>query len=51
LTAWGEADGPVELSTSSGRVLSVRLKRDNGVWKPSLSGEGRVVYHAQLAEI
>ncbi|MDB4874110.1 MAG: Diaminopimelate epimerase [Gemmatimonadetes bacterium] len=51
LTAWGEASGTVELETSSGRVLSVRLNRDGDMWIPSLSGEGRVVYQAQLSEV
>ena len=51
LTAWGEVNGPVELKTGSGRLLRVRLERDAACWKPSLAGEGRVVYQGQLAEI
>lgn len=51
LTVWGEANGPVELKTGSGRLLRVRLEHDGGCWKPSLAGEGRVVYQGQLAEI
>lgn len=51
LTIWGETIGPVELKTSSGRLLRVRLERDGMCWKPSLAGEGRVVYQGQLAEI
>jgi diaminopimelate epimerase len=51
LTAWSKAAGTVDLETSSGRVLSVRLNRDGAMWIPSLSGEGRVVYQAQLSEI
>jgi diaminopimelate epimerase len=51
LTAWGEANGPVELQTGSGRLLRVRLERDGACWKPSLAGEARVVYQGQLAEI
>jgi diaminopimelate epimerase len=50
LTHWGEASGPVELETRSGRVLRVRLKRANGGWSPSLAGEGRIVYQGTLAE-
>ena len=50
LTDWGEASGPVELETSSGRVLRVRLDRTSGGWSPSLAGEGRVVYQGTLAE-
>ncbi len=51
LTEWGDASGPVELEMRSGRVLTVRLERDGTRWKPSLSGEGRVVYKGQLSEI
>lgn len=51
LTAWGEVNGPVELKTGSGRLLRVRLEHADGCWKPSLAGEGRVVYQGQLAEI
>lgn len=51
LTAWGEVSGPVELDTSSGRLLRVRLERAGASWRPSLAGEGRVVYKGQLAEI
>jgi diaminopimelate epimerase len=51
LTVWDRATGPVELETSSGRILTVRLRRDGEAWLPSLSGEGRVVYKAALSEI
>lgn len=50
LTVWGAASGPIELETSSGRVLRVRLERSGEHWSPSLSGEGRVVYQGMLAE-
>jgi diaminopimelate epimerase len=51
LAAWGEAEAPIDLETASGRVLSITLRRTEGEWHPSLSGEGRVVYQAQLSEI
>lgn len=52
LTAWGEARGPVELVTRSGRTLRVRLRRDDsGAWLPSLAGEARVVFRGELAEV
>lgn len=53
LRAWGQATGGevVELLTSSGRTLRVRLRQDGDSWYPSLSGEGRVVYQAQLSEV
>ncbi len=51
LNEWGRQSGAVDLETSSGEVLTVRFLRDGERWLPSLSGEGRVVYQAQLAEI
>lgn len=51
LTEWGEASGPVELVTRSGRSLHVRLRRDGeGRWLPSLSGSAVVVFRGELAE-
>jgi diaminopimelate epimerase len=50
LTTWNEASGPVQLETRSGKSLRVRLRRDESTWKPSLSGEGRIVYQGVLAE-
>jgi len=51
LTAWGEAHGPVELETRSGLGLRVRPERDASAWRPSLSGDARVVYTGQLSEL
>jgi diaminopimelate epimerase len=51
LTIWNEASGAVEIETTSGRPLRVRLERDRTCWKPSLAGEGRVVYQGSLSEI
>ena len=51
LTAWGKATGPVELETSSGRTLRVRLRRSGELWYPTLIGEGRVVFEGRLSEI
>jgi diaminopimelate epimerase len=51
LTTWGQASGPVELETRSGRILRVRLRRDGSAWLPTLSGEGRVVFQGKLSEI
>jgi diaminopimelate epimerase len=47
----GEAGERVALTTRSGRVLRVRLKRAGESWQPSLSGEARVVFQGQLGEI
>jgi diaminopimelate epimerase len=51
LTLWGRASGVVELETSSGRALKVRLREAGGVWHPTLIGEGRVVFEGRLSEI
>jgi diaminopimelate epimerase len=51
LTAWGEASGPVDIQTRSGKLVRVTLDRSGADWLPSLAGEGRVVYKGQLSEI
>jgi len=51
LTAWGETAGGVELETRSGLGLRVRLERDTSCWRPSLSGDARVVYTGRLSEV
>ena len=51
LTLWGLTDGAICLRTRSGKQLTVRLQRDGALWAPSLSGEGRVVFHASLGEL
>ena len=50
LTTWKAATGPIQLQTRSGRALRVRLEHSGQTWKPSLSGEGRIVYQGVLAE-
>ena len=51
LTTWGEAAGEVALRTRSGRELRVRLRREGAVWRPSLSGEGRIVFSGSIGEL
>ncbi len=51
LNAWGEAGATVDLETRSGQMLRVRLSRGDAAWRPSLSGEARVVYRGVLAEV
>jgi diaminopimelate epimerase len=46
-----EAEGDVQLSTRSGRVLSVRLEKRLTGWHPSLSGEARIVFRGTLGEV
>jgi diaminopimelate epimerase len=47
----GAAAEDVSLSTRSGRVLRVRLRRDSGSWHPSLSGEARLVFEGRFGEL
>jgi diaminopimelate epimerase len=51
LTIWGEAIQPIQIETTSGRSLWVRLERQESCWRPSLAGEGRIVYQGLLGEI
>ena len=53
LTAWGEANAsePICLRTRSGQPLVVTLRREGTRWKPSLRGEGRIVFRGTLAEV
>jgi diaminopimelate epimerase len=51
LTETGEAAGEVTLTTRSGRVLRVRLRRSAEGWWPSLSGEARIVFEGRFGEL
>jgi diaminopimelate epimerase len=51
LTAKGEAKGPVALTTRSGKVLRVKLRREGAGWIPALSGEARIVFQGILGEL
>jgi diaminopimelate epimerase len=51
LTEAGEAAGDVTLTTKSGRTLRVRLRKSPDGWRPSLSGEARVVFEGRFGEV
>jgi diaminopimelate epimerase len=60
LSIWGEVSSPaqgtgpaapIEIETSSGRLLRVGLVRQAEAWMPTLSGEARVVFQGLLAEL
>lgn len=52
LEQWGESASSTALRTRSGLPLRVRFRRTaTGVATPSLSGEGRIVYRGELAEL
>lgn len=51
LESWGLAGATTALRTRSGRVLTVTIRHDAGAIKPSLRGEGRIVFVGELAEV
>jgi len=54
LASWsGEsaAERIVELVTSSGNPLRVKIRREGTSWLPTLRGEGRVVFRGALSEL
>ena len=51
LATWGEAVEPVQIETTSGRALRVRLRQGESCWTASLAGEGRIVFQGSLSEI
>jgi diaminopimelate epimerase len=48
LLVWGESGLETSLGTRSGRVLTVKLAPQREGWKPTLAGEGRVVFTGEL---
>lgn len=51
LAAWGEDGDEVALTTRSGCLLTVRQFDSPGGRRPSLSGEARIVFRGELAEL
>ena len=52
LSQWGLAGDEVALETRSGRILTVRLRREaDGSWRPTLAGEGRLVFEGTFGDI
>lgn len=51
ITSWGLASGTVSLVTRSGSMIRVRLDGDSEGWRPSLAGEGRIVFQGVLGEL
>ena len=49
LARWNESGDSTSLLTRSGRELRVRLRRVGELWKPTLAGEGRVVFTGELS--
>src|SRR5690606_19866837 len=51
LRAWGDAGETTALLTRSGQELEVRFRDLDGLWHPTLAGEGRIVFEGQLREL
>jgi len=51
LNLWGETIGSVTLMTRSGQPLTVGIARDGSYWRPTLRGEGRLVFTGELGSI
>lgn len=51
LECWGLAKSPVELLTTSGRILTATVRTMGTEIRPSLKGEGRLVYSGQIEEL
>jgi diaminopimelate epimerase len=51
LAAWGDSGLETTLWTRSGLPLIITLKREGTSWRPSLRGEGRLVFEGSLREI
>ena len=50
LATWKQSGDERSLMTRSGRVLTVRLTRQEGAWMPTLVGEGRIVFTGELED-
>jgi diaminopimelate epimerase len=51
LEAWGLASSPVELLTTSGRILTATVRHSGAEIRPSLKGEGRLVFSGEIDEL
>jgi diaminopimelate epimerase len=51
LGAWGEAGEVTRLKTRSGRTLTVTIRQAETGLRPSLAGEGRIVFEGSLREL
>lgn len=51
LTTWGLASSPIRILTRSGRELVVGLARLSDTWRPTLRGEGRIVFRGTIGDL
>lgn len=50
LNAWGASGAETTFTTRSDREVTVRLRRDGELWRPTLRGQGRLVFTGELAD-
>ncbi|HEY9427391.1 MAG TPA: diaminopimelate epimerase [Gemmatimonadaceae bacterium] len=50
LNTWGSSGAETTFTTRSDRPVTVRLRRDGGLWRPTLRGQGRLVFTGELAD-
>jgi diaminopimelate epimerase len=50
LNAWGASGAETTFTTHSDREVIVRLRRDGELWRPTLRGQGRLVFTGELAD-
>jgi diaminopimelate epimerase len=51
LVTWGLASSPVRLVTSSTREVEVALQKSPSGWRPTLRGEGRIVFRGRIGDL
>ncbi len=51
LSSWGLASSPIKILTSSRRELVVGLACSGDTWRPTLRGEGRVVFRGTIGDL
>ena len=50
LNAWGASGAETTFTTRSDRDVTVRLHKDGQLWRPTLRGQGRLVFTGELAD-
>jgi diaminopimelate epimerase len=51
LEVWGLGGGVTSVQTKSGRTLTATIRREAGQIRPSLRGEGRIVFEGELRDV
>ena len=51
LNLWKESGESTSLRTRSGLTLTARLRREGESWRPTLGGEGRIVFTGEIEDL